>query len=374
MKISVITLHTVNNYGSALQTYATQQVLSELGYDVEIVDYWRHDNCGEGAVDKALQSSQMQKYKRIWGLNSFTESLIRIPLRYMLYRKRKPMQEFIHRRVKLTPHPYYSMEDLLLDVPDGDVYMTGSDQVWNSVWNHGIERPYFLDYAPPGKKRIAFSASIGRTEFFPEEVNETVALLKKYHAISVREESAVTLLAQYGIPAQLILDPTLMLNREQWIAIAKRPVESKPYLLIYQLNENRDMDDYAVRLAKRKQWHIIRIGFSLPQKQPYGKCVISPSVEKLLGYIENAQCVLTDSFHATAFSLNLGTDFISILPPRFGTRIESILRLTDTNHRLLRDYRDLYVIDTKIDKKRVNEILDLERKKGIIFLKQAVES
>ena len=171
MKISVITLHTVNNYGSALQTYATQQVLSELGYDVEIVDYWRHDNCGEGAVDKALQSSQMQKYKRIWGLNSFTESLIRIPLRYMLYRKRKPMQEFIHRRVKLTPHPYYSMEDLLLDVPDGDVYMTGSDQVWNSVWNHGIERPYFLDYAPAGKKRIAFSAIIGRTEFFTEEVN-----------------------------------------------------------------------------------------------------------------------------------------------------------------------------------------------------------
>lgn len=373
MKISVITLHTVNNYGSALQTYATQNILSQMGYEVEVVDYWRKDNIGEGAVDKALQSAQMQKYKKIWDRNGLTRTLVRMPLRYMLYRKRKPMLDFIHRRVNLTPHPYYSMEDLLQDVPTGDVYVTGSDQVWNSIWNHGMERPYFLDYAPEGKKRIAFSASIGRTEFSPEEVEETVALLKKYHAISVREESAVELLGQYGIPAQWILDPTLMMNREQWATIAKTPTEKKPYLLIYQLNGNREMDEYAVALAKQKQWSIVRIGFSYPVKQPLGKCVVSPSVEELLGYMMHAQCVLTDSFHATAFSLNLGTDFISVLPQRFGTRIESILNLTNTKQRLLRNYQDIAIADRKIDKKQVREILDREREKGMAFLKRAME-
>lgn len=373
MKISVITLHTVSNYGSALQTYAAQNILSQLGYEVEFVDYWRKNNFGEGAVDETLESARMQQYKKIWDRNGLTRTLVRIPLRYMLYRKRKPMMDFIHKRVNLTPHPYYSIEELLQDAPTGDVYVTGSDQVWNSIWNQGIERPYFLDYAPEGKKRIAFSSSIGRTEFPPEEVEETVALLKQYHAISVREESAVALLGQYGIPAQLLLDPTLMMSREQWASIVKKPREKRPYLLIYQLNRNREMDEFAVALAKQKQWSIVRIRLSYPVKQPLGKCVVSPSVEELLGYIMNAQCVLTDSFHGTAFSLNLGTDFISVLPQRFGTRIESILNLTNTKQRLLRDYQDLAIADREIDKKQVREILDREREKGKAFLKRAIE-
>ena len=87
----------------------------------------------------------------------------------------------------------------------------------------------------------------------------------------------------------------------------------------------------------------------------------------------HAQCVLTDSFHATAFSLNLGTDFISVLPQRFGTRIESILNLTNTKQRLLRDYQDIAIADRKIDKKQVREILDREREKGMAFLKRAME-
>ena len=97
-----------------------------------------------------------------------------------------------------------------------------------------------------------------------------------------------------------------------------------------------------------------------------------PSVEEFLGFFCNAACVLTDSFHATAFSLNLGTDFISILPRRFGTRIESLTRLTGTKDRVLLSYDDLEIIDKSIDKETVRHILEEERKKGFDFLRKAI--
>lgn len=372
MKISVITLHTVNNYGSALQTYATQTVLQKLGHTVEFVDYWRKDNAGEGAVDKAMKSPSMQKIRFLWDWSDLSRSAVRIPLRFLLAYKRRPMQDFLKARVNLTPHTYYSMDDLLEDTPQADVYMTGSDQVWNSIWNQGIEKPYFLEYAPEGKKRVAFSASIGRTELSADEIPETVSMLKKYSAISVREESAVSLLKSLGIKAQLILDPTLMLSGREWEKIAEVPKVKKPYLLIYQLNSNRQMDRFAVNLAKRKGWDVVRICFAVPSIQRGVKCVISPSVEQLLGYLLQAECVLTDSFHATAFSLNLGRDFICVLPKRFGTRIESILKLTGTENRLLRDYSDYEIVNQTIDKAHVQSVFAKERARGVAFLQSAL--
>ncbi|MCM1006886.1 MAG: polysaccharide pyruvyl transferase family protein [Ruminococcus flavefaciens] len=110
----------------------------------------------------------------------------------------------------MTERSYYSISELLADVPQADIYMTGSAQVWNK----SIEKPYFLEYAPKGRKRIAFSASIGRTEFSEYEISETVAMLKKYSAISVREGSAVRLLEHFGIKSEFVLDPTLILDKK----------------------------------------------------------------------------------------------------------------------------------------------------------------
>lgn len=373
MKVSVITLHTVNNYGSALQTYATQTLLQRLGHTVEVVDYWRKDNAGEAAVDKALESPAMQKIRKFWDWSGASRKMVRVPLKMLLAYKRKPMQDFLKKRVTLTAHPYYSMEELLADVPQADIYVTGSDQVWNSIWNKGIELPYFLEYAPEGKKRVAFSASIGRGELSQWEIPQTITMLKKYSAISMREQSGVTLLKQYGIDSELVLDPTLMLQRQDWENIADCPKMKKPYLLIYQLNENSKMDRYALELAKRHHWEVVRICFAVPKFQKGVKCVVSPSVERLLGYFCQAACVLTDSFHATAFSLNLERDFISVLPERFGTRIESILALTGTQSRLLKDFSDFDIADNPINREKVRAILHAEREKGIHFLQNSLK-
>lgn len=372
MKLSVITLHTVNNYGSALQTYATQTVLERMGHTVEFVDYYRKDNTGKAAVEKALNSPAMRKYEKIWDRNSLTRALVKFPLGIMLKRKRAPMRKFIKERIHLTPLSYYSYEEILNNIPEADIYITGSDQVWNSVWNNGIEKPYFLEYAPEGKRRVAFAASIGRESLDDDETEETTTLLRKYKYISMREKSGVDLLKSLGIDSTLILDPTLMMSGEEWREIAKPIKQNRPFLLIYQLNPNFEMDEYAIKLAKKYDWEILRVSYGYSGRQKAGKCLVCPAVENLLWCLDNAACVLTDSFHATAFSLNLSTDFISILPARFGTRISSILELTGTVHRLLKIYDDLDIADKTINHEKVQEILIDRRKAGMEFLQTAL--
>lgn len=368
----MITLHTVDNYGSVMQTYATQQILKKCGYDVEFVDYWRRDNLPQSRAERMLEGSTLQKLKPLWGINNFTRKATVSILKSVLEKQKSPMWRFLEEKVQLTKVRYYSYEELEANPPVADVYITGSDQVWNSIWNQGIDRSYFLDFAPAGKPRIAFSASIGREQLDTEEIPETKRLLEKYSAISVREQSAVELLASMDIESTLVLDPTLMLEAEEWRKLATKQKREKPYILIYQLNPNPQMDQYAGQLAQKRGWDVIRIGFGRSDRRKGGKCVMLPSVEEFLGLFCDAACVLTDSFHATAFSLNLGSDFISVLPGRFGTRIESILKLTGTENRLLTRYDNFEIVDKVIDKKWVKEMLEKKRTEDIQWLMQAL--
>lgn len=373
MKVSVITLHTVSNYGSALQTYATQKIIEDMGHTVEFVDYCRPQTLPKNNVERILNGRIMTKLKFIWGVNDFTYQFTKSLLTYYLERKKNIINKFIEKNIHLTKTKYFSLEELKKNPPCADIYVTGSDQVWNSIWNSGIDKAFFLDYAKPGKLRIAFAASIGRTSFDNEEAAETKQLLEKYDYISMREKSGVELLSDIGIESQLILDPTLMLDKYSWKAFAKDIKEKEKYLLVYQLNLNTQMDEYAEKLAKKKKWKIIRISYGTSEKQKSGKCIVKPTVERFLGCFVNAACVLTDSFHAIAFSLNLGVDFISVLPPQFSVRITDILRLTKTEFRILNDYSDYDIADRKIDKAAVDKILEKERERGYSFLKMAFD-
>ena len=374
IKASVITLHNVNNYGSALQTYATQKVLENLGCQVEFVDYWRKNQTNRQKAEQLLESMTLKRFQKLWGTTAQTREMTVSLLEWMLKFRKMPTRKFLEETVTISKKAYYSFEELKRDPPQADIYITGSDQVWNSIWNQGLELPLFLEYAPEGKKRIAFAASIGRTNFDTAEIPATKELLAKYSAISVREQSAVDLLAQIGIPAEPILDPTLMLDADQWKQIATfHKKRQRPYLLIYQLNPNPDMDKYAEQLAKRKGYEIIRIGYSHSARKKVGHCVMRPSVSDFLGYFVNAQCILTDSFHATAFSLNLGKRFIVILPSRFATRIESILQLTGTQSRQLVSYDDFDIAEKDYDIQHVQNVLKRERERGFSFLANALK-
>ena len=254
LRLSVITQHTVNNYGSVLQTYVTQKIFESMGHRVEFVDFWRADNLEAARVDRVLQNnSAMKRLRPLWASIPPAARLTRWAVGKLLQRNQRNMKRFLEQRVTFSAEKYLSAEMLRRRPPVADVYITGSDQVWNSQYNHGVERAYFLDYAPAGKKRISFAASIGRTALDKEEIPETVALLKRYTAISVREQSGVDLLKSLGIQAQRILDPTLVLDGAWWRRLADyRKCPKAPYLLIYQLNVNPQMDAYAEKQPRER--------------------------------------------------------------------------------------------------------------------------
>jgi hypothetical protein len=372
LKVSVITLHTVSNYGSCLQSYATQRTIEGLGYECELVDYCRRNNTFEAQANYSLENGKLSRLAPLWCVHTF-RSLVERKLVERVARFSRPFVDFRADKLHLTRR-YLSEEELEADPPRADVYLTGSDQVWNSVWNEGFEEPYFLAWAPEGAHRVAWSASIGRESLDEWEIALMREALARYDAISLREASGVELVRRLGFPdARLVLDPTLMLTRDDWAEIATKPVEADgQYILVYQLNEGDAFSSYARAASDYCSLPIVKLSYRPKDAMKDAVNVVAPAVTDFLGLFLNASYVMTDSFHATAFSLNLGIPFVAIAPPRFPTRIESVLALTGTERRLLSDFGDLGLLDEPIDFDDVSQRLVQARGESLGFLKEAL--
>lgn len=373
--VSLITLQVVSNYGSCLQTYATQEVFRSLGWDAEAVDYCRANNTLESLTENAFNGRRLKPFRRVWEKAPALKRAVSIPISWQLKRNSAPFGRFRERYLRTTERPYASIEELEQNPPTADVYCTGSDQVWNSVWNEGFERPYYLTWAPEGKPRIAYAASIGREELDEWEKPLMRDALEKYAAISMRESSGVDLLSDLGIHSELVLDPTLMLDEGGWSKIATMPkAVHGEYLLVYQLNRGEDFVRYAQGVSRALDLPIVKLCYRKRDAQKGFKNIIAPEVTDFLGLFLNASCVITDSFHATAFSLNFQKPFVAIAPSRFSTRITSILGLTGTSDRMLGDVSDIGLMARPIDFGYVERALEAKREDSLDYLRRALEA
>ena len=360
MDIKVITRHAPSNYGSLLQSIATITILERLGHTCEIIDYIRDDEHGLKAVTTSLNGKQG------WNSNPL-KKLAYIALRYPEEKTAEIKFSRMRKKyLKLTGR-CRAHEDL--KQLDADVFMTGSDQVWGPTLNGQYDEAYFLSFVS-GKPRTAYAASFGRTDFTPQILAEYKKLLSTYSGIAVRENSAVDLLTQMGIPcAGQVLDPTLLLTGEEWSKRIKRNIEGK-YVLVYQLHNNPVLTDYALRFARHTGLPLYRISPTFHQIRRGGKFVYLPDLDEFLSYIKNCTYFLTDSFHGTAFALNFNKQFIEILPNnKTGSRNQSILQLTGLTDRILTDFNDFSMADKVIEYTSVNNILAKERQKSIAILK-----
>lgn len=370
MKISIITVLNTVNYGSALQTLATQKFFEKMGLEVEFVDYWRKDQTTQARIKRII--FDRKKNLKQW---------IKKPVRDLLEIKsikasENVFRKFILEKIHLTNRTYSTFEELVTDCPSADIYATGSDQMWNSGWNQGIERSFFLEYAPEEKKRIAFATSIGKTKFEEAEANEIIPLIKKYNLVTLREQSAVDLLGGYGVDGSLVLDPTLTLNKEDWFEIIPEKKREKPYLLVYQLHmthDNANFTEAVKRIAKQKGLEIVRIVYSYSDRK-LGEKVVLPEVYEFLSLIRGADFVVTDSFHGTAFSINFNKQFAVIYPEHFSTRMDNILQLTGLKEQRYRDSDSAEKWDSVISYEEVNSILAERRNKVEDTFKSYIES
>lgn len=367
MKVAVITRHAVSNYGSLLQTIATQSVLEDLGHSCEIIDYIRHDE-ENGAQEKSLLNR-----KENWNKNVLVRSI------YLMLRQPESIYaakafEKARRKYLHMTRRFHTVQELEAQAPDADVYMTGSDQVWGPVANGEYDSAYFLSFTKDSQKRISYAASFGRTEMNEELQAFFQKWLSIYTHVAVREDSAVELMKRMEIPAQQVLDPTLLLTCRQWEQYAE-PIPPGKYVLVYQLHNNPVLSRYAVRAAKELGLPLVRVSVSLHQISRGGKMVWCPSVGQFLSYVKNAACMITDSFHGTAFALNFNTPFVEALPNNnTGTRNMSILKLTGLSHRILQDENDTALASQPMNFTEANAILAEKRQESLEILKQMIEN
>lgn len=360
MIINVITRHTPSNYGSLLQSIATIKILERLGHKAEIIDYKRDDERGYKKVwtEARLKSENL--------LKQLIYTTIRYPIEYFAESR------FDKMRTKYLPMTKRCSTHEQLGKIKADIFMTGSDQVWGPMVNGHYDSAYFLKFVKKGKK-VSYAASFGKTKFDDATITDYKEMLSTYDKIAVREDSAVKLLDSWGLKNcnGLVLDPTILLVEDEWAKLMislnlQKKYEKQKYILVYQIHNDPQLSEYALRLAEYTGLHLLRVNPFIHQVLRGGKFIWCPDVSEFLALIKNATYIVTDSFHGTCFALNFNKQFIEILPNNStGTRNQSILSLTGLSNRIVSDFNNFTIVDRKIDYNPVNMIIDGERKRSI---------
>ena len=347
MKIEIITMHGVQNYGSALQAFATKKLLEKHHCQVVFIDYVQKHLLPENIVGT-------------WAKGNPLKAIAIFPT---TVKWKKVFYEFCTQNLDLTKKRYTGIEDFADYQSDADAFCTGSDQVWNSIWNRGIDYPLYLSFIPKNKYKFALSASFGQEWLSEEEVSLTKPYIDQYKRIAVREVSGLDILSkQYGYKNAIQLcDPTISLSGDDWRKYSSAKKINGDYILIYNLNRSKAFDKYAKKLSELTGLKLVRFCTRYDQFYRCGKSILVPEVFDFISLIDGAKYVLTDSFHATAFSMNLNTEPICIYPKDFGGRLDSFLKLVKSEHRHIRNYDDFDVINRPVDFKVVNQILANER-------------
>lgn len=368
-KISIITILDNTNFGTYLQAYALCQKLKNMGYYPELVDYCR--------PSLSFYSLLKLRVFSTYNVLKWPKRVYNLIMTYILRRKDKKFVESF-----LTAESYSSYKEIVKKAPVADVYMTGSDQVWNSFYNQGVDKAFFLAYAPLNAKKISYASSIGMSEIPKEEAAQMYDLLSDYSAISVREESAKNLLSSIGInrnEVTTVLDPSLLFDREKWNSFSKlKRLVNERYLLVYSVEKDKQsnvISSLAKRIAKEKKLKIVGVYYSGSNARI--KCCdfdfFRATPDVFLSLFHFADFCVVSSFHGTAFSINFHKEFLTVAPNAFNSRVLHLLSVCNLKDRYVSDDNvDLNLIKT-IDFDFVDSILDDERKKSEFFLRKAID-
>lgn len=366
-RIGIITLNGYINYGNRLQNYALEQVLKSLNYKVETI-LVKESNLN------ALNRSPKKDFIGI--LKSIVAKALYFPHRIIerkyINKKKQRLKAFSNEYINETDY-FISGENINSKVlKKFDYFVTGSDQVWNPYYNY-LSSLYFLSFTEK-HKRISYAASFGISELPKECVPRYRKWLSEMAHLSIREEAGAKLIKELtGREAKVVLDPTLMLTKEQWLSISKQS-SNKPgnkYLLTYFLGSVSKENKIKIKkIAKEKDLEIIHLA-NIKDKNTY---IADPS--EFIDYINSADMFLTDSFHGAVFSIILKKPFVVFKRQgsikSMNSRIETLLsmfQLKDRKWENISAIADIY----NVDYSNIEIILDRERKKSLQFLEESLE-
>lgn len=350
-KVGIITIVNVNNYGAELQAFATFRKLQLMGYNAEIINYlyykdWRYIDSKMSCSFNSMSIKGKIIYFAKYRVASFVLNKI-LPLICKDVKQRIANFNSFHQHNTRFSKLYKSMKDLYTDTPIYDVYMVGSDQVWNPNASSSIE-PYFLTFAPHSALTVSYASSFGVSKIENNSIANRIKLgLSSIKTISVRESSGVNLVKELtGRTAQLVCDPTLLLNKSEWTMFMK-PVSNMPqrYVLIYQLSESDAIVKLATRIGKQEQIPVYRIckrAFKVKKDKGVVN-ILNAGPSEFLSLITNASFIITNSFHGTAFSINFDVPFYTVVSAKKknNNRMESLLDYVGLGKRIVKDDVDI---------------------------------
>jgi len=364
MKIGIVTIHNHYNYGALLQAIATQYILIRMGHEVQFIDYYPVE------TEKINHNNTLAFHPKKLALYI----LSKCNLKYRL--KLKRFDNF-RQNFHLTQR-FYSLSELYSSPPEFDIYLVGSDQVWNM--EHGINTFYFLDFVKNGANKISYASSFG-TENIPSDLKPKLKeLLKEFKAISVREDDGVKIIKEATErKATQVLDPTILLSVDDWMNyMSKEIVSDNDYILVYGLLNTNNSVQLINEVRSRCKLPVVGIpmGYRVPREFKVDKEINEAGPAEFVSLFKNAKVVLTSSFHGLAFAVNFEKTFFVLPHPTRNSRLSSLLTALCLEKRQLSSFTEIkqlddsdFYIDYKIHSKRLNEL----RSESLEFLKQAIE-
>ena len=366
-KVGILTFSFSCNSGSVLQAYALQKSISSMDqYEVSIINY-----------------TKTHYGKPILGQNVFTKPIRNWSLKKILlwsaqiavypFRMKKYMKFFREHYVDFSDRPYHRNNLPQLNAKY-DKFIVGSDQVWN-YGSPQVDDTYFLDFVDDNSKKISYAASFGQKQI-PEDKRESAKkYISEFSAISVREPDGVDIVWELtSKEATWVLDPSLLLEKQDYQQLRVVPKKNK-YVFLYLRQESERLEEFAKKLAHQKGLEVVKVIYHWRcGKRGRPTATVGPG--EWLGYIENADYIVTNSFHGICFSIifekEFYIDYLKTSTSSTNSRMEGMLKQFSLSHRHIDDAFDLTSLRI-IDYAAVKNHKERRKEESLSYLKSALE-
>lgn len=359
LKIGIITFHCSYNYGSVLQAFSLKTLLEKKKYVVNVIDFIYKKDFEQYNLFRTSVYSKNPK--------SFIGDILFLKKNY---KRKRNFEIFAKKYFNLTKKKYYNYEDMKELNNEFDIFICGSDQIWNLDCTQGVEPAYFLKFVNKDKLKIAYAPSLAHVKFAKNYDEDLKKAINDLDYISVREESTLPLIQPLTEKkVSVVLDPTLLLDQKDYELIIDQNKNESEYIFVYMLEYSVELVKYCNEFSSKKGIKVIYIAnnkFSgIKGENAFG---IGP--DKFLKYIKEAKYVITNSFHATVFSIIFNKKFVTFTTKRSSSRMVDLLDKLGIPECI---YNENFNIDKDIDYDMVQKKLIDMRKSSLEYLNKALK-
>lgn len=368
MRIRTLTSHNVYNYGASLQAYSLMYYLQALGHDCKIIDYMPEYKRGRYNFWYIDPASKWYKMLKFWPLRLVVCSFL-APKRFKTYSRKKAFDKFTKEKLSLTKR-YDTISDLENEEWNADLFIVGSDQMWNTDHATGRDAASYLSFSPNGAKKISYAASFGMDKILPQYTEFVRNHLKSFDAISVRESTGVTILKDIGLNAVHVVDPVFLNKVDHWRSLLTPAIiPHQKYILVYEFASNPLIARFAQFVSQKTGLQIISINDFT--KHRYADVNINDAGPKeFITLISEASYFISNSFHGTAFSIIFHTPFFVFKRKKgnVNTRMEDLLSVLHLQDRIINEEKDFCSWDSIIDFENTDKIMSYRIAASKVFL------